>query len=162
MSLKMKTRKKDVILTAIYDLPLTNLLLWEYLRPYLHAEGINADWMREQGGAFADLAKHAKKAVSHAHQSEHELDLCNAIYETRIETQRDRCMKNKNNGKFSAEIYDNSLSDANELARLVLLYLDTCMDSQENSDAVFKFMRSLPKPDRIITEDDLASFYPQR
>lgn len=51
--------------------------------------------------------------------------------------------------------------DANEHLRLMLLYIDRCSTDKDNSDALFKFLRSL-KSDGIIGEEELNNFYEKK
>lgn len=49
--------------------------------------------------------------------------------------------------------------ESNELARLVLLFVEKCAENDDNRDAVFKFLRDLNNGCNIIQEKDIARFY---
>lgn len=62
---------------------------------------------------------------------------------------------------LKGEDYDIMMRDAFEHIRLMLLYADRCGSSEENRNALFKYIRSL-NSEGLITEDDLKRFYMKR
>lgn len=55
--------------------------------------------------------------------------------------------------------YDRAHEDANEIARLLLLYADRCGYNQKNYEALFQILRNMPDGLGKITEDVLKDFY---
>ena len=55
--------------------------------------------------------------------------------------------------------YDRAHKDANEIARLLLLYSDRCGYSQKNYEELFRILRAMPDGLGKITEDVLKDFY---
>ena len=49
--------------------------------------------------------------------------------------------------------------EANEVARLMLLFVEKCGQSVENRDAVFSFLRGLENGAGIVQEKDIDRFY---
>lgn len=56
----------------------------------------------------------------------------------------------------NARRYDNSIADANELIREMMLYIDRSW-SQENFYKIFRFLRQLPSGDRF-PEEEIAKY----
>lgn len=56
-----------------------------------------------------------------------------------------------------AKEYDAFSEDANELCRLLLLYIDRCASSAEGYSKVFKLLRTLPSTG-IFSDDDVARY----
>ena len=52
---------------------------------------------------------------------------------------------------------DTWADESNELCRLILLFADKCSKNMDNSNAVFKFLRSL-EGEGVVTEDVLDRF----
>lgn len=55
--------------------------------------------------------------------------------------------------------YDRAHEDANEIARLLLLYADRCGFNQKNYEELFRILRNMPNGLGEITEDVLKDFY---
>lgn len=55
--------------------------------------------------------------------------------------------------------FDRAHKDANEIARLLLLYADRCGYSQENYEELFRFLRGMDGGLGLITEEVLKKFY---
>ena len=55
--------------------------------------------------------------------------------------------------------YDRAHEDANEIARLLLLYADRCGYNQKNYEELFNILRSMPDGLGIMTEEVLKDFY---
>ena len=55
--------------------------------------------------------------------------------------------------------YDRAHEDANEIARLLLLYSDRCGYNQANYEELFRILRAMPDGLGKITEDVLKDFY---
>ena len=55
--------------------------------------------------------------------------------------------------------YDGAHEDANEIARLLLLYADRCGYNQKNYEELFQILRNMPDGLGKITEDVLKDFY---
>lgn len=55
--------------------------------------------------------------------------------------------------------YDRAHEDANEIARLLLLYADRCGYNQKNYEELFKILQAMPDGLEKITEDVLKDFY---
>ena len=55
--------------------------------------------------------------------------------------------------------YDRAHEDANEIARLLLLYADRCGFNQKNYEELFRILRNMPNGLGKITEDILKDFY---
>lgn len=62
-----------------------------------------------------------------------------------------------NSGRISD--YDHVHEDANEIARLLLLYADKCGYNEHNFEKVFKTLREMDNDIGVITEDVLKDFY---
>lgn len=60
-----------------------------------------------------------------------------------IEPQLNKVFFDKDTKVYNAEQYDDHLSDANELARLSLLYFDKAFQSYDNVEKVFGFLNTL-------------------
>lgn len=55
--------------------------------------------------------------------------------------------------------YDRAHEDANEIARLLLLYSDRCGYNQKNYEELFRVLRNMPDGLGLITEEVLKNFY---
>lgn len=74
-----------------------------------------------------------------------------------------RCDNNIIDATFSREgadgtgAYDAFAADANELCRLLLLYVDRCASSSEGYAKVFKLLRTLPTSG-VFSDEDVARY----
>ena len=74
-----------------------------------------------------------------------------------LEEKFDRDLEMVTNGRPGE--YQLYQEESNEIARLMLLYVEKCAESQENRDALFSFLRNLGDGYGIIQEKDIERFY---
>lgn len=55
--------------------------------------------------------------------------------------------------------YDGAHEDANEIARLLLLYVDRCGYNQDNYERLFRLLRSMEGGTGVITDEVIGDFY---
>lgn len=143
-------KKINFKLTMMFTMALAAQLLLEDMEPELKFNGVDANWRRETRFGLGEISKNLGKALSSFNKAR-------TAYEMFIEPSRERCMRDKETGKFSVQNHDDNMRDANELIRMAMLYYDRCFLDFANVNAVFKFLRELPGQD-IFTDEDIERF----
>ncbi|MGN0929866.1 MAG: hypothetical protein ACI4N3_04460, partial [Alphaproteobacteria bacterium] len=104
-----------------------------------------------------DIDRRLKKQ-SYTFSEKKKRQLLGISYElSRLKNEFDKLEKDYTNN-LKGEDYDIMMRDAFEHIRLMLLYADRCGSSEDNRNALFKFIRSL-NGENIVSEDDLKRFY---
>lgn len=143
-------RKINFKLTMMFTMALATQLIMEDMEPDLKFEGVDANWRRETRFGLQEISKNLDKAVRSFAKAR-------AAYERFIEPSRNKCMKDKETGKFSVQNHDDNMRDANEIIRLLMLYCDRCFLYFDNVNSVFTHLRSLKGQD-IFTDEDIERF----
>lgn len=78
-------------------------------------------------------------------------------FERRVEPQIIGATFRRDDGSTDIDAYDRFNADANELCRLVLLYIDRCAQDREAYAKVFTLLRKLPRGG-LINDEDIAMF----
>ena len=138
----MKTREFDVeglLVNMAYTAAFASERLILVLEKYLNAKG---ERLRHDKKYNFVMLKKSLQAAKRYYDMAFDNDLIRAVSD-------------------SGEItdYDRAHEDANEIARLLLLYADKCGYNQKNYEELFKTLRAMPDGLGKITEDVLKNFY---
>lgn len=138
----MKTREFDVeglLVNMAYTAAFAAERLLLVLEKYLNARG---ERLRHDKKYNFGMLRKSLQAAKRYYDFAFDDDLIRAVY---------------NSGEMTD--YDRAHEDANEIARLLLLYADRCGYNQKNYDDLFKTLRAMPGGLGKITEDVLKDFY---
>lgn len=138
----MKTREFDVeglLVNMAYTAAFASERLILVLEKYLNARG---ERLRHDKKYNFGMLRRSLQAAKRYYDMAFDNDLIRAVSD-------------------SGEItdYDRAHEDANEIARLLLLYADRCGYNQKNYEDLFKTLRAMPDGLGKITEDVLKDFY---
>lgn len=138
----MKTREFDVeglLVNMAYTAAFAAERLLLVLEKYLNARG---ERLRHDKKYNFGMLRKSLQAAKRYYDFAFDDDLIKAVY---------------NSGEMTD--YDRAHEDANEIARLLLLYADRCGYNQKNYEELFKTLRAMPDGLGKITEDVLKDFY---
>lgn len=138
----MKTREFDVeglLVNMAYTAAFAAERLLLVLEKYLNARG---ERLRHDKKYNFGMLRKSLQAAKRYYDFAFDDDLIRAVY---------------NSGEMTD--YDRAHEDANEIARLLLLYADRCGYNQKNYEELFKTLRAMPDGLGKITEDVLKDFY---
>lgn len=138
----MKTREFDVeglLVNMAYTAAFAAERLLLVLEKYLNARG---ERLRHDKKYNFGMLRKSLQAAKRYYDFAFDDDLIRAVY---------------NSGEMTD--YDRAHEDANEIARLLLLYADRCGYNQKNYEDLFKTLRAMPGGLGKITEDVLKDFY---
>ena len=138
----MKTREFDVeglLVNMAYTAAFAAERLLLVLEKYLNARG---ERLRHDKKYNFGMLRKSLQAAKRYYDFAFDDDLIRAVY---------------NSGEMTD--YDRAHEDANEIARLLLLYADRCGYNQKNYEDLFKTLRAMPGWLGKITEDVLKDFY---
>ena len=138
----MKTREFDVeglLVNMAYTAAFAAERLLLVLEKYLNARG---ERLRHDKKYNFGMLRKSLQAAKRYYDFAFDDDLIRAVY---------------NSGEMTD--YDRAHEDANEIARLLLLYADRCGYNQKNYEDLFKTLRAMPDGLGKITEDVLKDFY---
>ena len=138
----MKTREFDVeglLVNMAYTAAFAAERLLLVLEKYLNARG---ERLRHDKKYNFGMLRKSLQAAKRYYDFAFDDDLIRAVY---------------NSGEMTD--YDRAHEDANEIARLLLLYADRCGYNQKNYEELFKTLRAMPGGLEKITEDVLKDFY---
>ena len=138
----MKTREFDVeglLVNMAYTAAFAAERLLLVLEKYLNARG---ERLRHDKKYNFGMLRKSLQAAKRYYDFAFDDDLIRAVY---------------NSGEMTD--YDRAHEDANEIARLLLLYADRCGYNQKNYEDLFKTLRAMPGGLEKITEDVLKDFY---
>lgn len=138
----MKTREFDVeglLVNMAYTVAFASERLILVLEKYLNARG---ERLRHDKKYNFGMLKKSLQAAKRYYDMAFDNDLIRAVSDS---------------GEMKD--YDRAHEDANEIARLLLLYADRCGYNQKNYEELFKTLRAMPDGLGKITEDVLKDFY---
>ena len=138
----MKTREFDVeglLVNMAYTAAFAAERLLLVLEKYLNARG---ERLRHDKKYNFGMLRKSLRAAKRYYDFAFDDDLIRAVY---------------NSGEMTD--YDRAHEDANEIARLLLLYADRCGYNQKNYEELFQILRNMPDGLGKITEDVLKDFY---
>ena len=138
----MKTREFDVeglLVNMAYTAAFASERLILVLEKYLNAKG---ERLRHDKKYNFGMLKKSLQAAKRYYDMAFDNDLIRAVSDS---------------GEMKD--YDRGHEDANEIARLLLLYADRCGYNQKNYEELFKTLRAMPDGLGKITEDVLKDFY---
>lgn len=100
--------------------------------------------------------KTAEAAWRHTHkmalsQIRKNIEGCRKLYDQYFQRDLDKMFTKS--GSYDVTSYDNHQMDAQEVCRLLLLYVDRCFYNFDNGAKVFDFIEGLPSGDIFIKED---------
>ena len=138
----MKTREFDVeglLVNMAYTAAFAAERLLLVLEKYLNARG---ERLRHDKKHNFGMLKKSLQAAKRYYDMAFDDDLIRSVH---------------NSGEIAD--YDRAHEDANEIARLLLLYSDRCGYNQANYEELFRILRAMPDGLGKITEDVLKDFY---
>ena len=138
----MKTREFDVeglLVNMAYTAAFAAERLLLVLEKYLNARG---ERLRHDKKYNFGMLRKSLQAAKRYYDFAFDDDLIRAVH---------------NSGEMTD--YDRAHEDANEIARLLLLYADRCGYNQKNYEELFQILRNMPDGLEKITEDVLKDFY---
>ena len=141
----MKTREFDVeglLVNMAYTAAFASERLILVLEKYLNAKG---ERLRHDKKYNFGMLRRSLQAAKRYYDMAFDNDLIRAVSDS---------------GEMKD--YDRAHADANEIARLLLLYADRCGYNQKNYEELFRVLRNMPDGLGLITEDILKNFYMQK
>lgn len=132
-----RERKLNFLLTTLMSCATAGQMLLEDFDGRFLDKTAESEWRHSHKKALGQICRN--------------IDGCRKLYDQYFQKDIDKIFSK--GGSYDVTSYDNHNRDAQEICRLLLLYVDRCFDSFENSSRVFDFIESLPTGDIFEKED---------